>query len=116
MKLVEKSDEEIIEIADPLIDNLVKSSNNKDYLGFIKNFSKSMMLAASEVEIGKQWTSVEMLTSLSNEREYLGCLRRNNHVTVLYKQKSFEIPGDFLGRLVIGIEDGEVKIFGVTIF
>ena len=39
MKLVEKSDEEIIEIADPLIDNLVKSSNNKDYLGFIKNFS-----------------------------------------------------------------------------
>ena len=27
-----------------------------------------------------------------------------------------EVDGDFLGRLVLGIEDEEVKIFGATIF
>jgi hypothetical protein len=43
-------------------------------------------------------------------------LRRNNHVTVLYKQTSDEVPGEFLGRLVLGIEDDEIKIFGATIF
>ena len=116
MNLLEKTDKEILEIADPLLDNLVESSNNKDYLGFIKHFSKAMILAASEVEIGKQWTNIEMLTSLSNEREYFGCLRRNSHVTVLYKQTSDKVPGEFLGRLVLGVEDDEVKIFGATIF
>ena len=116
MNLLEKTDKEILEIADPLLDNLVESSNNKDYLGFIKHFSKAMILAASEVEIGKQWTNIEMLTSLSNEREYFGCLRRNSHVTVLYKQTSSKVSGEFLGRLVLGVEDDKVKIFGATIF
>ena len=116
MSLLEKTDEEILEIANPLWDDLVESSNNKDYLGFVKHFSKAMLLAASEVEIGKQWTNNEMLTSLSRERVFFGCLRRNNHISVLFKQKSDKVPGEFLGRLVLGIEDDEVKIFGATIF
>ena len=53
---------------------------------------------------------------LSVEREFLGCLRRGEHVSILYKQTSDEVPGEFLGRLVLGIQDSEVKIFGATIF
>jgi hypothetical protein len=116
MKLLEKTDKEILEIAEPLWDNLVKSSNIKDYGGFTKDFSAKMLFGANEVEIGKQWTNNKLLTSLSKKRKFFGCLRRNNHVTVLYKQTSDEISGEFLGRLVLGIEDDEVKIFGATIF
>ena len=116
MKLLEKSDQEIIDIANPIWDNLVKSSNIKDYGGFTKDFSAKMLFGANEVEIGKQWTNNKLLTSLSKKRKFFGCLRRNNHVTVLYKQTSDEISGEFLGRLVLGIEDDEVKIFGATIF
>ena len=116
MNLFEKTDEEILEIADPLWDNLVKSSNIKDYGGFTKDFSAKMLFGANEVEIGKQWTNNKLLTSLSKKRNFFGCLRRNNHVTVLYKQTSDEISGEFLGRLVLGIEDDEVKVFGATIF
>jgi len=116
MKLLEKTDKEILEIAEPLWDNLVKSSNIKDYGGFTKDFSAKMLFGANEVEIGKQWTNNKLLTSLSKKRKFLGCLRRNNHVTVLYKQTSDEVPGEFLGRLVLGTEDDEIKIFGATIF
>ena len=116
MKLLEKTDKEILEIAEPLWDNLVKSSNIKDYGGFTKDFSAKMLFGANEVEIGKQWSNNKLLTSLSKNRKFFGCLRRNNHVTVLYKQTSDEISGEFLGRLVLGIEDEEVKIFGATIF
>ena len=116
MKLLEKTDKEILEIAEPLWDNLVKSSNIKDYAGFTKDFSAKMLFGANEVEIGKQWSNNKLLTSLSKKRKFFGCLRRNNHVTVLYKQTSDEFPGDFLGRLVLGIEDDEIKIFGATIF
>ena len=116
MNLFEKTDEEILEIANPLWDDLVKSSNNKDYGGFAKNFSAQMLFGANEVEIGKQWTNNKLLTSLSKQREFVGCLRRNNYVTVLYKQTSDKIPGEFLGRLVLGVEDDKIKIFGATIF
>ena len=38
MNLIEKSDQEILKIADPLWDDLVKHSNAKDYWNFIKDF------------------------------------------------------------------------------
>tara|TARA_Y100000590_G_scaffold443697_2_gene573454 strand:- start:1165 stop:1515 length:351 start_codon:yes stop_codon:yes gene_type:complete len=116
MQIIEKSDQEILEIANPIWDNLVSCSNKKDYSGFTRDFSAQMLYGASEIEIGKQWAQNELLTSLSNQREFLGCIRRNDFVTVLFKQKSNEIPGEFLGRLVLGTENEKVKIFGATIF
>ena len=116
MKILEKTDEEILEIASPIWDDLVKYSNNKDYSGFTKHFSAQMLYGANEVELGKQWANNKLLKSLSKQKEFLGCLKRNNFVTVLFKQKSDTVPGEFLGRLVLGIEDDKVKVFGATIF
>ena len=115
MKLLEKSDKEVKEIAQPIWDNLVKSSNIKDYGGFTKDFSSQMLYGANEVELGKQWANNKLLTSLSEKQEFLGTIRRNQFITVLYKQTSQTMPGEFLGRLVLGEEDGLVKVFGATI-
>ena len=76
--------------------NLVKSSNIKDYGGFTKDFSSQMLYGANEVELGKQWANNKLLTSLSEKQEVLGCIRRDKFITILYKQKSNIIPGDFL--------------------
>ena len=116
MNLLDQSDDEIIKIANPIWENLVRSSNNKDYGSFTKDFSSQMLYGANEVELGKQWANNKLLTSLSEKQEFLGCIRRAQFITVLYKQKSNTIPGEFLGRLVLGIEDGQVKVFGATIY
>ena len=71
MNLLEKTDEEISNIANPLWDNLVKSSNNKDYFEFIRDFSAKMLFGANEVEIGKQWANNKLLTSLDENRIFL---------------------------------------------
>ena len=65
MSLLDKSDEEIIKIAKPIWDNLIKSSNIKDYGGFTKDFSSQMLYGANEVELGKQWASNELISNLS---------------------------------------------------
>ena len=116
MNLLEKSDDEIIKIGNPICSNLVKSSNIKDYGRLTKDFSSQMLYGAHEVELGKQWASNKILTSLSEEQEVLGCIRRDNFITVLYKQKSNTVPGEFLGRLVLGLEGDMIKVFGATIY
>ena len=116
MSLSDKKDDEIFKIASPIWNNLVKSSNMKDYGSFTKDFSSQMLYGANEVELGKQWAGNKLLTNLSQQIEFLGCLRRNGFVTVLLRQRSDKISGDFLGRLVLGVEDDEIKIFGATIF
>ena len=116
MEFLKKSDKEIQEIAKPIWDNLVKTSNIKDYGGFTRDFSSQMLYGANEVELGKQWANNKLLTSLSEKQDFIGCIRRAQYVTVLYKQTSNKIPGEFLGRLVLGEEGGLVKVFGATIF
>tara|TARA_B100000214_G_scaffold321972_1_gene257736 strand:+ start:205 stop:555 length:351 start_codon:yes stop_codon:yes gene_type:complete len=116
MDFINKSDDEIIKIANPIWENLVRSSNNKDYGSFTKDFSSQMLYGANEVELGKQWANNKLLTSLSEKQEFLGCIRRDKFITVLYKQKSNTVSGEFLGRLVLGLEGDMVKVFGATIY
>ena len=115
MSIIDKSDEEIIKVAEPIWANLVRSSNIKDYGSFTKDLSSQMLYGANEVELGKQWANNELISTLSEDCKAFGCIRRGLYVTILYKQTSTKIPGEFLGRLVLGVEDGEVKIFGATI-
>ena len=58
----------------------------------------------------------KLITNLEETFEPFGCLRRGDHITVLIKQKNKEIPGEFLGRLVLGVEDDTLKVFGATIY
>ena len=116
MNFLDKNDDEIIKIANPIWENLVRSSNNKDYGSFTKDFSSQMLYGANEVELGKQWANNKLLTSLSENQEFLGCIRRDKFITVLYRQKSNTVSGEFLGRLVLGLEGDTVKVFGATIY
>jgi len=64
----------------------------------------------------KQWANNELITNLTETYEPFGTLRRGEHITILIKQTNKKIPGEFLGRLVLGEEGGEVKVFGATIY
>ena len=116
MDILSKTDDEVYEKAKPIWDNLVKSSNLKDYGGFTKDFSTQMLFGANEVELGKQWANNELITNLNETYEPFGTLRRGEHITILIKQTNKKIAGEFLGRLVLGVEDGETKVFGATIY
>ena len=116
VSITEKTDEEILAIAAPLWRDLVKSSNAGKYGEFARNFSSAMALAMNQVVAGHQFANSELARNLSEEVESLGIIRRGEHVTVVYRQRSTKKPGEWLGRLVLGYEDGKVRIFGATIF
>ena len=116
VNIVEKTDEEIRAIAEPLWRDLVKNSNEGKYGEFVKNFSSSMALAMDQVTAGHQFANSELARNLSGHFDYLGIIRRGEHVTVLYRQRSSKKPGEWLGRLVLGYENGKVRIFGASIF
>ena len=116
VNIVEKTDEEIRAIADPLWRDLVKNSNEGKYGEFVKNFSTSFALAMDQVAAGHQFANSELARSLSEDFDWLGTIRRGEHVTVLYRQRSTKKPGEWLGRLVLGYEDAKVKILGASFF
>lgn len=116
VNIIENTDEEIRAIADPLWRDLVRHSNEGKYGEFVKNFSNSFALAMTQVVAGHQFANSELARNLSEDVDSLGIIRRGEHVTVLYRQRSTRRQGEWLGRLVLGYESGEVRIFGASIF
>ncbi|HEC19716.1 MAG TPA: hypothetical protein ENI97_10285 [Gammaproteobacteria bacterium] len=116
MNIIDKTDEELLEIANPMWADLVKYSNEQNYGAFTRNFSSSLIKGANEVEMGKQFARSDLAKNLSEDYEYLGMIRRGEYVTVLYKVINAKDNGEWLGRLVLGYEKDKVKIFGCTLF
>lgn len=116
VNIVDKTDEEILVMANSLWRDLLTYSNEGKYGDFVKNFSASLALAMNHVVAGHQFAHSELARSLSAHFDSLGIIRRGEHVTVLYRQRSTKKPGEWLGRLVLGYEGAELKIFGASIF
>jgi hypothetical protein len=116
VNIIEKTDEEIRALADPLWRDLLKHSNEGKYGEFVRKFARSLALSLNEVAVNHQFANSELARSLADDPDYLGIIRRGEHVTVLYRQRSTKKPGEWLGRLVLGYEDGEVRIFAASIF
>ena len=116
MNIIEKSDDEILALATPLWRDLVRYSNEGNYGEFSRNFSSTLARAMDQVAAGHQFANSELARNLSERFDTLGIIRRGEHVTVLFRQRSTKKPGEWLGRLVLGYEDGKLRIFGASIF
>jgi hypothetical protein len=116
VNIIEETDDKIVAIADPLWRDLIRNSNEGKYGEFVKNFSTSLALAMNQVVAGHQFANSELARNLSEDFDFLGIIRRGEHVTVLYRQRSTKKPGEWLGRLVLGYENGQARIFGASIF
>ena len=114
--ITKDSDESIIAVAQPMWDELIKYSNEGKYGLFIKHFSRSLLHGLNEIEVGKQFARSELTRNLSPDYDFLGLIRRGEHVSCLYRVRSTKKEGEWLGRMVLGYEQGEIKIFGASIF
>ena len=114
--ILDHTDEQITEIAHPMWAELIEYSNEGKYGLFIKNFSRDLLHGLNEIEVGKQFAKSELTRNLSSDYDFLGLIRRGQHVTCLYRVRSTKKEGEWLGRLVLGYERGTVKIFAASIF
>jgi hypothetical protein len=114
--IIDNTDDEILPVANQMWSELIRSSNEGNYGEFVKDFSYSLTKGLNEIEVGKQFVNSNLTRNLSGLVDGLGIIRRGQHVTILYRQRSSKQEGEWLGRLVLGYEDGEIKIFGASIF
>ena len=114
--IIDHTDEELLEIANSLWDELIEYSNKGEYGNFVKKFSHDLLRGLNEIEVGKQFAKSELTRNLDTKYDFLGFIRRGQHVTCLYRVRSTKKEGEWLGRMVIGYERGEIRIFAASIF
>ncbi len=116
MNIIDKTDEELKAVSFPFFDDLIKYSNEGQYGKFIHHFSHDLLRGLNEVEVGHQFANSELARNLDPQYDFLGFIRRGQHVTCLFRVRSTAKQGEWLGRMVIGYENDEVKIFAASIF
>nr|WP_320193118.1 hypothetical protein [uncultured Desulfobacter sp.] len=116
MDFSDKSNKEILTIAEPIMTNIIEGSNENDYEKFSKEFSSIMLKAVPKEEFERQLAeSREEIGNIKNERKFLSCIYRDSGVTVLWKGYYEMKKGEVLVQLTLNEEDGKVKVFGAFI-
>jgi len=65
--------------------------------------------------VEKQWQENEYITALSNSSSFLGVIRKQNRVLVLWKQNSAKSEDEYLVKLYLQEFDDGIKQLGMWI-
>ncbi len=116
MSITNKTDDEIIAIAQPMIDVVINASNRKDWDSFCRFQTEQEALdAKNRSHVLKLWEENALLTSLNLEREILAVLRNDDVAQIVWKQTSYKVAGEFLARYFIKEIEAQVKEVGFWI-
>ncbi|OYY56390.1 MAG: hypothetical protein B7Y53_01930 [Halothiobacillus sp. 28-55-5] len=116
MDLAKKSDEEILAIVAPIMDNLMDASTMIDYERHIRDFTeraKSVLSKGALEAICKQYQSTKGFFA---KREFVAAFRRPESIAVIWRQTFTKAPGEFVAELVLVQQNGRYLVDHVMVF
>ena len=120
ISLVELSDLEIKEIAEPIRRDVIDGSNSQNWALHSRNMPSNIIENEHiQRDVEKQWREDESAasprTSLARESLYMGIIRKKKTVSIIWKQTSTKSDEEYLLSIVLKEIDGEIKQVGATL-
>ena len=101
MDLVNCSDEEILKVATPIMDNLMEGSTERDWSKHTKHFTERGKLVVTERELARQCETYQSTHGDFTERKFIGITRHPEYINVLWKQRMTKATGEYLATLTL---------------
>jgi hypothetical protein len=105
MALSELNDSAILDLATPIMDNLMDASTHIDYARHVRDFSDRARASLDEARFRQICEQYQRERGKFANRELLGILRRPGSVVILWKQHFTGAGGEYLAELFLS--DGE---------
>lgn len=116
MELAEKSDAEILAVANPIMDNLMDASTAIDYERHIQDFTDRLKGMLSRERLEVICSEYQSTKGFFAKREFVAVFRRPESVAVVWKQRFTKQPGDFVAEMVLVQQDGRYLVDHVMVF
>ena len=116
MKLLEKTDDEILQILNPIMDNLMDASTKIDYERFIIDFSQRMKDLTTEKSLSEICNDYQSRKGFFTNREFVSLFKREDSIAIIWKQNFSKIKGDFIAEAVFIEEDEKVVVDHAFVF
>lgn len=116
MDLSEKSDAEILAIAEPIMDNLMDASTQIDYERHIRDFSERLKGKLTRESLQSICQQYQSRKGYFAKREPAAIFRRPDSVAIVWRQWFTQQPGEFVAEMVLIQDNGRYLVDHVMVF
>lgn len=116
MQLAAKSDEDILKIADPIMDNLMEGSTEIDHVKHTRDFTDRMKSIVTKDHLEKVCRLYQAEWGYFSKRQFVAIFRRPSSVAIVWKQWCTKQDGEFVAELVLVEQDSRYLVDHAMVF
>jgi hypothetical protein len=105
MELAKKSDEDILAVANPIMDNLMEGSTKIDHAKHTRDFTDRMKAIVTSEYLTRVCQRYQAEWGYFARREFVAVFRRPSSVAVVWRQWCTKQEGEFVAEMVL-VEQG----------
>lgn len=115
MNWLTMTDEEIMRIASPIMDNLMQASTDKDHQKHIKDFSENMKKIVTKENFLTQCEEYQLQLGLFTKRELVGVFKKQKDVRIFWKQWYSKSSDEYLAFLHLIKRDDKIEVINASV-
>ena len=115
MNWLEKTESEILAIANPIMDNLMQASTEVNHARHVKDFSDELKLIVTKENLEAQCKAYRATLGTFAEREFVAVFKKETDVAIFWKQKYTKSTGEHIAFLRLMDVDGRIWVQNVSV-
>ena len=115
MNSLEMSDDEIMEIAGSIMDNLMQASTDIDHEKHVRDFSDRMKEIVTKENLEKQCRKYQAELGLFSKRELVGIFRKRDDVRIFWRQWYAKSDDEYIAFIHLMDRDGKIEVVNVLV-
>ena len=116
MNLSQKSEADILSIANPLMVNLMAASTHVDYERHVRDFTDRLKAQLPKERLESICREYQSTKGFFAGREFVKLFRRPDSVAIVWKQGFTKQVGEYVAEMVLVEQDGKYLVDHVMVF
>ena len=110
------SDDEILAIANPIMDNLMDASTAIDHARHVRDFTERMRTIVTPSHLEYVCRQYQSEKGYFAERTPVAVFRRPHSAAIIWKQAFTKAPGEFVAEMVLVHDNGRYLVDHAMVF
>lgn len=116
MNFEKMSDQQLWDIANPIMDNLMDASTQLDHAKHVRDFTERMKAIVTPEYFQRICQQYQAEKGYFSTRMPVAVFRRPDSVAIVWKQSFTKAPGEFVAEMVLVHKNGKYWVDHVMVF
>ena len=116
MELAQKSDEDILKIVNPIMDNLMDASTEINHERHVVDFADRVKAIVTKEYFEQVCSQYQHEKGFFSTREVVAIFRRPQSIAIIWKQRFTKQRGEFVAEMVLVERDSRYLVDHVMVF